>query len=667
MIGQGAMGEVLLAKESTLGREVALKRILPDKANQPRLIEHFEREARITAQLDHPGIVPVYEMTRQGDGSLAYTMKVVRGQTLQALITRCREAVMAKGTIPEDLALPARLSYFVKICEAVHYAHERGFIHRDLKPANIMIGPFSEVYVMDWGIARTIDRPDSVEEARALVEGEGGDIHLGGDETAIVLGTPRYMAPEQARGEQRNLGAHSDQYALGLILQELVTLDAAIPGQSPATIVGFACDGIRKSPRVTTDHSRLDGELYAIIEKACARDISGRYASVRALSADITRYLGGREVTARPDNTYQAVARWFSQHKQVTMLVMVGLLTTMFASSTAFLLWQRAQREAAIAREEALTEVITRAGERSHVIYEHLLVYEGLVSTLAAASSQALALPPDEDATVYGQADFHAGQVPGQLDSARYNRSISPTTVVQVLAPTVNPEALAEVQAQMAATNGAFLQAARRSSHGAGHDGGDFAQTVAAKGIPLVAAYVGLEQGVHVSWPGKAGYPADYDPRKRPWYTDTVAHPSAGPRWHAPYVDALGLGVVLPCTMPVKDVTGALLGVAGVELTMGTVMHDLLQLDLPGVDSVWLLDDQGVVLAPRNEDATTLQPFHLAPIVEAVQAGQSGWMEGLGPQGDTLAIYYTLGDEGLAYVVEGKTEAMLQDGIRRRR
>jgi len=666
-IGQGAMGEVLLARERTLGRNVALKRILPERLGERLLVEHFEREARITAQLDHPGIVPVYEMTRQGDGSLAYTMKVVRGDTLQALITRCREAVMAGASMPEDQDLPARLGHFVKVCEAVHYAHERGFIHRDLKPANIMIGPFSEVYVMDWGIARPIDQPDTVEGARALAAAEGSDVHLAADETTVVLGTPRYMAPEQARGEQKNLGPHSDQYSLGLILQELVTLQPAIPGEGAATLVGFAADGIRKHPRPLAEHRHLDPELRAIVDKACGLHAADRYPSVRVLAADVVRYLGGREVAARPDNAWQTAARWFALHKQVTMLVMVALLTTIFASSTAFLLWQRAEREAALAREAALTAVITQAGERSHIIYEHLLLYEGLVHALATGAQQALTHPPAPGHTAYTEADFDAGAVPGLAASDRYGKPVSTQWPVFVVPPAPAgegaPEAaeVARVVEQMASLGPPMRAAALRSAgqkiRGLTPD--ELDRLIRGEGIPLVAAYVGLEQGVHVSWPGKGGYPDGYDPRARPWYQDTVASLDPQPRWHTPYMDALGLGVVMPCTMPVHAPDGALLGVAGVELTMGTVMDELLQLDVVGVEGVWLLDDKGRVLAPRSAEEDSLELFHLPEVVREVVAGRSGWQEGLGPDGRTLAISYTLGDEGLAYVVEGDLPTML--------
>ena len=659
-IGQGAMGEVLLARERTLGRNVALKRILPERLGERLLVEHFEREARITAQLDHPGIVPVYEMTRQQDGSLAYTMKVVRGDTLQALVTRCREAVMAGAEVPEESDLPARLGYLVKVCEAVHYAHERGFIHRDLKPANIMIGPFSEVYVMDWGIARPIDEPDTVEGARALAAGEGSDVHLAADETTVVLGTPRYMAPEQARGEQKNLGPHSDQYSLGLILQELVTLEPAIPGEGPATLVGFAADAIRKHPRPLREHRHLDAELRAIIDRACAPRPADRYPSVRGLATDVVRYLGGREVKARPDNAWQTAARWFALHKHVTMLVMVALLTTLFASSTAFLLWQRAEREAALAREAALTAVITQAGERSHIIYEHLLLYEGLVHALATGAQQALTHPPAPGHTAYTQTDFDAGIVPGQAQSARYGKPVSTEWPVFVLPPG-DADGVAPVVERMASLGPPMRAAALRSAGQKirGLDAAALDQLIRGEGIPLVAAYVGLEEGVHVSWPGKGGYPVGYDPRTRPWYTETVKAGDPQPRWQTPYVDALGQGVVMPCTMPVFAPDGALLGVAGVELTMGTVMDELLQLDAPGVEAVWLLDEQGRVLAPRDAAQARLEAFHLPEVVASVAAGRSGWLEGLGPDRDTLAITYTLGDEGLAYVVEGDLPTML--------
>ncbi len=659
-IGQGAMGEVMLVRERSLGREVALKRVLPGRAQQPLLMAHFEREARITAQLDHPGIVPVYEMTRQADGALAYTMKVVRGITLQELITRCREDQAGGGPMAEDRALPARLAHFVKVCEAVHYAHQRGFIHRDLKPANIMIGPFSEVYVMDWGIARPLSDPDDLDEAAAFAEAEGTGFHPTSDPRAVILGTPRYMAPEQARGEVAAMGPASDQYSLGLILQELVTLEPALPGEGAATLLGFAAEGIRSAVRSRHENISVDPELRAIIDKACALDPAARYPSVRLLSADVVRHLGGRAVQARPDNAPQALARWLSQHKQVMMLVLVGLLTAVFASSTAFLLWQRHHREATLLREARLTQVITAAADRSHFIYEHLLVYEGIVHTLASAAAQVLTHPPAGNLDYFDEAAFDAGEVPDLAQSARYGRPVSIDWPVLVVAPDAAPD-LGPTLTRLATLRPTLRSAGLRSAGEAveGLSAADLGERVRDGGIPLLAAYVGVEQGVHIAWPGQGGYPQGYDPRARPWYTETVAQGGTGARWSPPYVDALGLGVVMPCTLPIRDDGGALLGVAGVELAMGTVLADLLALDLPGVTAVWLVDARGLVLAPLAAGQAELQPFHLPEVVAEVAAGRSGWREGLGPDGATLAIYYTLGNEGLAYIVEGRTQALL--------
>jgi hypothetical protein len=214
---QGGIGRVWLARDHDLGRDVALKELRPDRADRPDLAARFVAEAQVTGQLEHPGIVPVYEMARGEDGQAFYTMRFVRGRTLTDAVQAHHDRAAAGAARP--LELRELLTAFVAICNAVAFAHARGVVHRDLKGGNVVLGDFGEVMVLDWGLARLVGKADGPEPPVAVAPvGEDGETVQG-----QVLGTPGYMAPEQARGLTEQIGPHSDVYGLGAILCEILT------------------------------------------------------------------------------------------------------------------------------------------------------------------------------------------------------------------------------------------------------------------------------------------------------------------------------------------------------------------------------------------------------------------------------------------------------------
>ena len=282
-IGSGGMGAVYLSKDAVLGRRVALKILdLPDGSGE--LAARLLREAQILARLEHPGIVPVHDAGTLSDGRVFYAMKFVEGQRLDRLVERM-------GAISD------RLRVFQRICEAVAFAHARGILHRDLKPENIMIGPFGEVLVMDWGIAKILHQPP--ESATGLHDENPHATALSGKQTAhgTILGTPGYMAPEQARGEIETLDERADIYSLGAILRFLLT------GNSPVA-----------------------RPLVAIARKAMAPTPAGRYASAGELGEDIARFLDGQPVSAYPENFFQKAGRWGKRYQLAIVLVLTYLL-----------------------------------------------------------------------------------------------------------------------------------------------------------------------------------------------------------------------------------------------------------------------------------------------------------------------------------------------------
>ena len=280
LIGRGGMGEVMLARDRRIGRDVAIKRMRA-AAPSPELVDRFLREAKIQARLDHPAIAPVHELGYDALGRPFFTMKRVAGTTLAAL--------MSAGT-----ATPQRLlRALIDVCLAVELAHSRGVIHRDLKPANIMLGDYGEVYVLDWGVARVLPGTLGGEGADEVAAGGPAfteDLHSLDGETreGALLGTPGYMAPEQARGEP--VGPAADVYALGAILFEIL---AGAPLHPPGgSAIPSTLAGERLSPATRRPERSIPPELDAACLAALAMDPDAR-PSARGLADTIQGYLDG--------------------------------------------------------------------------------------------------------------------------------------------------------------------------------------------------------------------------------------------------------------------------------------------------------------------------------------------------------------------------------------
>ena len=302
-VGKGAMGKVLVARQPGLHRKVAVKRLHAEKHDDPQLRARFLREVQITAQLEHPGIVPVYFLEEDEAGRSSCVMKLVRGQTLKRYVAECASARAQGRPLVGADDLRGRLDSFLRICDAVAFAHDRGIVHRDLKPSNIMIGPFGEVYVMDWGLARPIRKRDANDKMVAAQPDAPTAQEAMLTVAGAALGTPQYMSPEQAMG-QAELDERSDLYSLALVLYEIIALRPAITGETDGMVLSRALRGEKDPP------PPMDADLAAILAKAGEPHVGYRYASVGEMAADVRRYLGGEPVEARPMTGLRAMRRW---------------------------------------------------------------------------------------------------------------------------------------------------------------------------------------------------------------------------------------------------------------------------------------------------------------------------------------------------------------------
>jgi hypothetical protein len=281
VIAQGGMGQVRRVFDRQIGRYAAMKVLDPELAHDPSVARRFAVEARVTGQLQHPNIVPVHDFVVDESGApLHFTMPLVEGQTLAAAIERRPPGGRTDGDVWE------LLQAFLKVCDAVAFAHSRGVVHCDLKPENVMIGPFGQVYVMDWGVAHV----------RAAVAWPSHLTIESADAAAVdsvVGGTAQYMAPEQAQGRAKDIDPRTDIYALGGILYTMITGRPPHDGASQSVALAQAREGVVTEPSEAAGDAPVADALGRIAMKALSTDRESRYQTVERLKRDVDAVLRG--------------------------------------------------------------------------------------------------------------------------------------------------------------------------------------------------------------------------------------------------------------------------------------------------------------------------------------------------------------------------------------
>jgi WD40 repeat protein len=354
VIGAGAMGRVLLALDERMGRVVAIKETT-GAARGGNAARRFLREARVTGALEHPGIVPVHDIEQRPGGASAYTMRLVRGRSLQ-------QALDAALTLRQRLAL---LPHVVDLCHAIGFAHSQGIIHRDIKPANVMVGEFGETVLLDWGLAR----PVRVEPSTGSSTAAQGRANLAASMAPTrtgpgVMGTPATMSPEQARGLQDGVDEASDIWALGAILYRLLTGDFPAGERSAQATVDWLQEGREAVEPVRARCPEAPAELSSVAMRCLRFDKSQRYPSAQEMARDLERYMAGERVVAHRYGVWELTRHVIDRNRPLSVAVALGLVVAVAAG----VFWSLA-RQARIEAEEA---------QRQRALEQLLLAREAL-------------------------------------------------------------------------------------------------------------------------------------------------------------------------------------------------------------------------------------------------------------------------------------------------
>jgi WD40 repeat protein/serine/threonine protein kinase len=404
---RGGLGRVLRAWDRSLNRLVAIKELLGVRSDHAR---RFVREVEITARLQHPSIVPVYEAGRWPNGTPFFAMKFVSGRSLRQLIEAAR-------TLDERLAL---LPNMIAVTDAIAYAHSERVLHRDLKPSNVLVGDFGETVVVDWGLAKSLT--DSDDGASGDGDAPPRPPAVGYTIAGAVMGTPSYMPPEQARGAA--IDARADVYALGAMLYHVLTGAAPFDGETSAAVLEKVLDG--PPPPVEQREPGVPEDLAAIVDKAMARDPRDRYTSAGALAEDLRRFQTGQLVGAHRYSRSTLLRRWLNQNR--SSLAVAGVLLALLAASLTITIWRivrerdraelrsneliltQAQSQLSLdptaalawaktypldgADMPALHELLVDAESRG--VARHVLRHEGLQTSMAAVSHDGTRLASEE-------------------------------------------------------------------------------------------------------------------------------------------------------------------------------------------------------------------------------------------------------------------------------
>lgn len=365
-LGQGGLGTVWLAHDEMLSRLVAIKEVRTGIHQSPGAVRRFQREAELTGRLEHPSIVPIYQFgIDEKHEQEFYVMRFLGKQNLQDLINEYHERIESGNE--SKMLLQRLLNAFTSICQAIAYAHSRKVIHRDLKPENVALDSYGQVIVLDWGLAKLIGDEgliDSIETHADERESAHGTV------AGQILGTPMFMAPEQATGRQDEIDERTDIYGLGAILFCILTGTAPHRTERNSTTAGNSSIATilstivsRPTPRAREHRSSIPAPLDAICYKAMSKKRYARYQTASELADDVQRYLAGEETTAYRETNWQRIQRWISAHQRFSQIAATLLITLLVVGVNSAIDASRSAEHERETRFEALKGEARQLGD----------------------------------------------------------------------------------------------------------------------------------------------------------------------------------------------------------------------------------------------------------------------------------------------------------------
>lgn len=568
-LGSGGQGIVRTGYDGGLRREVAVKSLRRELRDSEISRREFINEARLTAALDHPAIIPIYNLCSDPEGNLHLAMKKLRGISLKAYLkATCERYDNAKiANFDEEAAMMRRLSIFIKVCEAMSYVHSRKVIHCDLKPENIMLGPYGEVYIVDWGIARRY-----------------------GDDTAVksekIMGTPRYTSPENLQGLPCD--NRSDIYSLGVMLFEIVTLKPAFSADSASEIIS-------KVKRGEFDPVRhhygmpLSRDLAAVIAKATALDPAQRYQSADALTADLQAFRRGAEVSANPDNFAGKIIRWANRNRRKAAAVAGGSLALLLAGAVVLMFAVTMRNTAAEHLKDNVIDNSLASAVQTAVRIDRMLTHiSAMLGVLNADLAMLLdlnrpATTPGNPAILPGDntGKNHQGSVcfvPDPATGSHFTpgKHLDLDRASYIYAGTNAPQKLGHILGCLRPAVSRMRRTVLRSRPGSGNIAfSKLMESYRQLQLPVSFCYFTLANGLHVVYPGNDDIRNGYDGRTRPWYKLALGK-GAIPMWSVPYRTILEENSsVVSCSMEIIGAGEKFYGVSGVDVPL-KVLEDII-------------------------------------------------------------------------------------------
>ena len=553
----GGQGRISRAVDLALGCEVALKSLHEKLCSDEHARAAFLREAKLTASLDHPAIIPIHGLFGDGGNGMHLAMKLISGHTLRTYLRTIVKTYAEKGIqhFNERKSLRNRIELFLRVCDAMEYAHSRGIIHRDLKLENIMIGKHRETYVTDWGLGIALREADRLQ---------------------AVNGTPGYLAPEVLT--TRKVDTRSDIYSLGIILFELVTLTPAFSEKDLPTLLALVKEG-RHAPLRHRFRYRIDADLQAIIRKAIDIDPAKRYQQVAQFAEDLRRYLTNEETSARPDHFFGRICRWGVNHRRGMLMATMAALLLGIASVARTLhreiRWSTEKRYRDHAVGAAYSRVVGSANklEKSLESIEYRLeqLRMNLLFSALKVDTPRVSGHVNRFVTIE---KYRTDPPPSFRESAAYRHPIDPDGVCVC---NYRPEGKVDMAALKYFGNTAEYMRRAVLDIREGDDEAAARERLLERGRPIRSIYFVLTDGTFAYAPGsRDDFPTGYFPPERVWYRRAEQSPGRMV-WSGPYEDSgIHHESMLTCSVSVRGANRQPIGIAAIDFSLTQLAKKML-------------------------------------------------------------------------------------------